>query len=779
VAVAAVYLAGALLFVWLVRRWRPDPSFPLALGYVALVAALFAPVVFGGRWQTPTDLAYLSSPWKDTLPQPVPVHNRLLSDGVFQMLPFRALVRERLLHGELPLWAPELGTGQPLLANGQSAPFAPLSLLALPLPAVAQQNVLGPWRVLLALLLMHALLGALGAGRAASAFGAIAFALTPFTIAWLNHPHTAVSVLLPGVVLGVVELARAEDGGARRRAFVGLFVCAVAAALGGHPETLALVAVAATLTLAFFLIRLPRARRLRFLRDASLAALLAGGVAAPVLLPLAAAIPASLRSAVLAREPLHAQPPPFRADVLETLVQPDAFGNPVSRSWSGPQNFNEYATAYTGLLTLALGLAAASVSRRGATIVVGAALALAVAFRVRLVWDLWLLLPVLGHAANGRLRLLWVFGAALAAALVVDRLPHDPRARRRALGALAGMLLLAVLFAPRSTDAVPFAAWIAALVSLAAATATLAVPRWRGAFALCCATGLLAELVLPAARYQAAVPHALDIAPAPELRALAPPPGGEPFRTLGVGAILPPGLGALAGVWDPRANDPMRPAAPERAVMARINLASIEQPGAQRRVGDASFLGTLGVRFLLTPRGWQLEEPWRLVRSWGRLRVWENAQASRLFFVAPETRSLAGEEDVLATSVPEDWRRVTVRRGEPASEQTQSGEVTAVEAGANAFTVYLSADTPLLVASSVSYDSGWRVSIDGIVAKSVEVNGGFLGFTAPAGARVARLVYRPASWVAGCWLCLFAGVMFAVTCFRLREAPVGLESREG
>jgi hypothetical protein len=41
----------------------------------------------------------------------------LLSDVPLQTLPLRALVRERLLRLEAPLWTHELGTGQPLAGN--------------------------------------------------------------------------------------------------------------------------------------------------------------------------------------------------------------------------------------------------------------------------------------------------------------------------------------------------------------------------------------------------------------------------------------------------------------------------------------------------------------------------------------------------------------------------------------------------------------------------------------------------------------------------------------
>jgi len=100
---------------------------------------------------------------------PVPA-NGLLGDVPLQIIPFRALVRDRLLRGEAPLWAGEMGTGEPLLGNAQSAPFSLLGLLALPLPAVRSLPVMAALKLFLSLLLTDGLLAALGAGRAGACF---------------------------------------------------------------------------------------------------------------------------------------------------------------------------------------------------------------------------------------------------------------------------------------------------------------------------------------------------------------------------------------------------------------------------------------------------------------------------------------------------------------------------------------------------------------------------------------------------------------------------------
>jgi hypothetical protein len=157
----ALFSAGALVLVAAVRWWRPELPRRWAAGHALLAFAFFAVPLATPLLQAPVDIAYQWRPWSETLSAELRVDNPLLSDVPLQMLPFRTLVRQRLLALEAPLWAHELGTGQPLLGNGQSAPFAPLHLGTLPVPPIRGLTVAAAWQVLLGLLLTHALVLAL------------------------------------------------------------------------------------------------------------------------------------------------------------------------------------------------------------------------------------------------------------------------------------------------------------------------------------------------------------------------------------------------------------------------------------------------------------------------------------------------------------------------------------------------------------------------------------------------------------------------------------------
>jgi len=280
----ALFLAGALLLCGLVRLWR-GLSLPTLGAYGLLVLGFFAVPLCTPALQVPTDIAYQWRPWSAALAAPVRPRNPLLADVPLQMLPFHDLVRKRLLAGEMPLWASELGTGQPLLGNAQSAPFAPLHLMALPLAPPQALTVAVAWQVLVALLLMHALLEALGAGRAGAAFGAVAYALSVFEICWAYHPHGMAMAWIPGVLLSIVLVRRGEAGG-----MAGLVACGLGLLLSGHPETAATAALVSLAAAGVLAARPGGVSRRAFVLELGLAAGMTACLAAPALLPVLDAI---------------------------------------------------------------------------------------------------------------------------------------------------------------------------------------------------------------------------------------------------------------------------------------------------------------------------------------------------------------------------------------------------------------------------------------------------------------------------------------------------------
>jgi hypothetical protein len=792
-----IYLGGGALLGALMRWWRPHPSWAWIAVYWLAAGAFFAAPLTTSALQAPTDIAYRWRPWREMVASPVTPANGLLSDIPLQMIPFRAMVRERLLRFEAPLWASEMGTGQPLLGNAQSAPFSPLGLLALPLPAVRSLPVVAALKLLLSLLLTDALLAALGAGRAGACFAAFAFAFSLYSICWAYYPLGVAAAWLPGVVLGLVLLRRGEPGG-----LAGLTVCATGMALSGHPETLAHAALAAGVVAAALLGGRAGggAARWRYLRGLAAAAALSAGLAAPALLPFVEALPETARAQLIAGSSRGVQPPPFAAATLQLAIDPLAYGSPRDGDWTGPLNFNELSTGYAGLLALALAAAAAMALRgRVLAIFAGGAAALLAAFAVPPFLTLVRALPLLDHAANGRLRLFWVLAVAVAAGLGLEPLAASPAGRWTA-GACSAAA--AVALAGLGLPGPPWqrAWWLAAVggSALTAAACCLAAARggaggaacgdggeggeawrWRGPaswlpwLAVAC---LALDLALVGGRYLPVLPAAFDLAPPPavavmaaEMRSTAG--AGAPFRVIGEGEALQPNLAALYGLWDPRANDPMQPARATlvagRVFRERYRLG---QPMLlMQRPYPVPFLGYLGVRYMLTRHRAELFPPWEEAWDGQGGKLWRNPDALPLFFMPASWRPASDPRDaLLATVANEDFAAAAVAEvgegeigqagaigpaGEVGGIRRQSGQVRLSRVHANGFELEGGGPAGGLVVSSVTFCRGWNLAIDGRRAELVRVNAGFLGFLMPPGAHRATLEYRPAGWVWGLRLC--------------------------
>jgi hypothetical protein len=145
--------------------------------------------------------------------------------------PLKIYTADRLRAGEIPLWNPLSGAGEPWLANGQAGVFYPPTLLFL-LPSPAAAGIL--------FLLVHFAIGAWGMRRlltqegvseSGALFGSAVFAASGFAAslsAFWNH--FGAWAYLPGIA------AIARSGVKSRGALLGLAFLAGLQAMAGSPE---------------------------------------------------------------------------------------------------------------------------------------------------------------------------------------------------------------------------------------------------------------------------------------------------------------------------------------------------------------------------------------------------------------------------------------------------------------------------------------------------------------------------------------------------------------
>jgi hypothetical protein len=797
-------LAG--LLGWALSRWfDPVPGRVWAAAGLVLVV-LLGPVLVGGQVLVPTEILTRTTPFT-TLERPEQIANRLQLDLISQITPSLALVRRALGEGTWPLWNAASGAGLPLMGDPQSQPFQPLVLLAYPLPLPQAAGVTAGLRILLALVFLFLFLRRLGASEVPALAGSLAYALGGFVQLWLGWPIANSAAFLPVVLYGVLLV---DERGARRDVLL-LAVAVWGVLLAGQPETAVnVLLVGAAFGAARLLGRSPREWRRRLVRW-GIAAGLAGGIAAPVLLPAADYLPQTHRNTRIerrnereAREGWRRdwQTPAARAKSLHGAAErilpvaaPNAFGNNRFGEHWGFFNINEDAGAFAGtaallaaLLTIVPGrLAGGRIPRRLAheRFFLGlAVLSLVALFRppgfVRLVVSL----PLLAKSATYHQRTVLFLGLAIAvlAAAAWERWREAPP-RRAALLALALGLgaLIAWAYLGIGTPPAPLAATAERQLRLSslglhlgvlAAATFLLLGRGRGrgrgrgwrpwAFA-----GLVAvELVAIHGPANPGQPASHFYPVTPPLAFLQEKLGDD--RLIALGADFQPNAAAVYGLADARTTNPLRPY--EVSLVTRPVTRSLQEVNDQLVTADHPVFDLLGARYLIAPRQSAPPRPWRRVFRHRAGWVFERPSAlQRLFLpaaaeVIPRTDWrpavwegwVNGRQDFGALALLEGERARRWQAARPGSTVTLLRR-TSAHLVAEA---HLAEPRPL--ASSIYQDGNWHllVSLPGRLGPrpipTVRADGPFLAAWLPAGSSRLDLLYRPRTLLPGCLLAAIA-----------------------
>lgn len=330
---------------WVARlpRFRPE----VLLVAVTVVAFLVAwwPVLAGRQVLIGADNLHQYLPWQAESATSASA-NALVRDPPTQFLPWQTLVRDQFTSGCLPLWNDGALSGQPLLANDQSAPFSPFTWLAMPFSPAIGLSLAMLAKLWVAGLGMAMLLRLLGCRGVAMVAGGIAYATSSFMVVWLAWPHTAVAAILPWAV------AAAEwylQRGTR------LAICALAAAIGlqfvgGHAETSLHLGVGLAVYCGVrWALDSRDWRRLIGLVEGTVVGVLLGAVQ---VLPFLSALQVSTLAADRAAS--HAGAAHLAPTELLSWLVPNASGNPGTDGRLGPPpNYNE-ATGFAGVAMLAL-----------------------------------------------------------------------------------------------------------------------------------------------------------------------------------------------------------------------------------------------------------------------------------------------------------------------------------------------------------------------------------------------------------------------------------------
>lgn len=749
-AYALTALALLALVHWRVTR----------LSRLAALALFLVPFVFTGKaLLTGGVYAPVDHPW-----QTVPlswmrdaygvgeIHNGALSDIYMQMIPWRKAVQHSLAHGEWPLWSPFTFSGEVLAAASQSAPYHPLTLLALLLPVALSFTFTTAMTHFLAALGAFLFARELALREGASMVAATGFAFATNMALFALWPLGLAWAWLPWCLLG-----------ARRASLPLLTVAFTLLLLTGHPES----ALHVVTVSAIYWLVMVRRRTIAVVA----AGLLALALSAIHLLPMFEAIPQTMEDAYRESEGFHALDPAVPPRDLIARIGTDLFPYLYFRKIDGT-GLIPYDSAAVGSIVLALALfAAIRVRSRETWFFTGLAIfgLLARGGFAPIVRPLQEL-PLFDIALNERFSFAAAFALAMLAAIALDR---EPRAK----GFVAMLIVIAAMnvYLPRAAfvDHAPLQ-WgafkpHAEIAGLALAAILLA---WRPKHL---AWAMVALIALQRGVEEGGIIRTFDAKIAyPPIPILEPLKNvREPFRITGHGNAFIPGTSTLYGLEDVRGYQAMT----FLRYRQTYPLWSIHQPVWYNRVDDLNtpFLDFLNVRYAITwdrgvdARGWR-----EIARQKGAVLL-ENTEVLPRAFVPRNVR--LGSKNALAEMAQQSdfAERAWIEAGGPADAANGPGIVT-VRQRVREYDIDAHMQRAGWIVTSIPAWKGWRAYIDGKRVETQIANHAFVAVHVEEGRHRVRLSYWPRSFVIGRGITLATFVAqllsySALQLFRKRRTP--------
>jgi hypothetical protein len=747
-------------------RWRRFLPHLAGLAWVVAAAgAVLAPALAHGTSLGPFDL--LSRYGLSAHPG-VRVHYTGPGDQIEVMIPWTSLAWTQVHHGHLPLWNPYSGLGMPLAFNWQSSVFSVPSLVGYLFPLSLAYTAALVTTLVIAGTGVYVLGRLLGLGWIGCVTAATAYELSGPLTGWLGWPNAAALAWAGWLfAAGLLVLRRR-----RRVAGIALFAVVLACAVyAGMPEAVVFLAFAfvlfAVVLLAIARFRDRSAPLLRPIGDLALAGVAGAALSAPLALPGAQVVSASVARAVQSYGTLRPH------DLLHIVFQ-GFDGLPVAGSrWFGPSIYPETA-AYVGVIALVLAVCGFVVRRRHPEIQALAAVAVVMGIAAfaaplaRFVTDVTGVRAVAWHRAV----LEMAFALALLAGVgadVVVRQWRDPVVRR-CLG--GGFAAVAVFLA---------AVWLVGRGTLPPAEAALRARSFLWPVGLA-ALGLATTVVLTVAarhkgpRHRTGQRRHLDAGAWMAGALLA----GETAFLVAAGAPL---VSSNPSFWTPTPAEAALHRAVGTSVVAFGTQACHTPPtlGILPDFNVAEGIHELAVYDPMIPR--------ELFRSWQSLtgRPATTVGAPLVFCPAITTAALArqygasfvlepagarppsgttlaghvGDEDLYRVPGAAEAVEVPIGMGGASSSAPTAGIALRVTHPTPAsWQVTTTGASAALLRLHLLATPGWHAAIDGrpLALSSV---GGMLEARVPAGRHTVALDYRPAAFTAGLVLAVLSALALA------------------
>ncbi len=364
-----------------------------------------SPVLMNQKIPFPSDyLVNNFAPWSAYPEFSGPVKNSATPDVITQIFPWKKIVIDSWRDGQVPLWNMYTFSGNPLLANYQSAVFSPINLLYFVFPFVNAWTIQILLQPLLAGIFTYLFVRTLKFEKWQALISAIAFMFCGFITTWMVYGTLGYAILfLPLALYSIQKYYETKR-------YFFLLVLALTLPLSlfsGHFQTSIYFSL---FVFVFILFKFITERKGKLLINSSLSFVFGLLLSAPQLIPSIELYLNSVRSGLF----LKTEVIPW--SYLPTFIAPDFFGNPVTRNdWFG--HYAEW-NSYIGLVPLLLAAyAKRNRDKFSSFFKLAALIILLLAFQTPLLDMLVALkIPVLSTSAASRIIVLFIFCISILAA---------------------------------------------------------------------------------------------------------------------------------------------------------------------------------------------------------------------------------------------------------------------------------------------------------------------------------------------------------------------------
>lgn len=717
-----------------------------------------------------------------TLAQPA---NPELDDPVLVFSSDLLVIRRDLAAGGDGQWNPYQAAGRPLIGSQQTAPFFPLTWLALIFPFWQSAAWIAALKLVLAASGLYLLARFNGLRRGPAALAAIAFAFSTYLVDQVQFPTSAVMAMVPWVMLMAGRVARGRGAAD----VLGLVVAAGVLLCTGSPEFIAIGGGGATAFVLYELLRgptaedhaplSPRARRL---------ALLLAGTIGGIALAAVAVVPFAAYLGV-ANTISRGGAPGYPNNIVYGFLFPELWGRPdTAIAQFGPINYLE-RTAYFGALPVLLAVAGLVARRpRGAHVFWAGFTAIAGLIALNTPVHTFLS-SVPGTADVNLLRALFlvVLGGSLLAGFGLQRwLDGDRRERRRMLIVLVIVAVAPAAFLLRHVP--PFSHFGDALAQLPGLQRSFAgkdyirqvvASRWlivaaigigilllRGRLgaprvAILAVAVVAADLVAINYGYNPSIPLSqADPATPPALAYLQKHAAHTRISgTLGPTYVsLQANMAERYGLADAGSYN-----FPKAERWARLWGGYSQSTGDQDDWNPAlplshAVLDVFAVRYVVVPHGVPALPGLRSVFSNPSGDARENPTALPRAWIAYGWRNAAGPAAAASATVKSPTSELERRPllegapAPPAQTAAPTSDVRYLLDGNEQVRLLAHAQRAGYLILDDSYYPGWQAAVDGHPAPILPANENFRAVAVPAGRHVVDFAYRPTSGRVANWL---------------------------